>query len=166
MEDFNEKPLDYQEPQHQQVRFAGFWIRFAAYVVDYLLIGIPMLLFNNILDKFLPYQYTPQTYMNINDPSFLQLIIVSIFEMLLVYWPYFAITESSAKQATIGKQLMKIKVVNKSGERITFGRATIRYFSKILSAIIFYFGFIMAGIDVRKQALHDKIAQTYVVYNQ
>ena len=82
---------------------------------------------------------------------------------LASFWLYFAFMESGPRQATWGKRLLKIKVVGKDGGRISFARATGRAFSKWLSSMIMYIGFIMAGLTNRKRALHDYIVDTYVV---
>ncbi len=87
--------------------------------------------------------------------------ITAIF--LLIRWLYFAIMESSSYQATFGKQLLDIKVTDMEGKRISFWRATIRYFAKILSGMIFYLGYLMIGFTEKKQGLHDIIAGTLVV---
>ena len=50
------------------------------------------------------------------------------------------------------------------GHRISFGRASGRYFAKIVSTVILLIGFLMAGWTSRKQALHDLIAGTLVVH--
>ncbi|RLD22428.1 MAG: RDD family protein, partial [Bacteroidetes bacterium] len=83
---------------------------------------------------------------------------------LIVYLLYFAGMESSKYQATLGKMAIGVIVIDENGNRISFGRGAGRLLSKILSAMILYIGFIMAGFDSRKQALHDKIASTFVVY--
>ena len=59
---------------------------------------------------------------------------------LLIAYPYFALMESSRWQGTLGKQAMRIKVTNMNGERISFGRATGRYFVKIISSVEFMLG--------------------------
>lgn len=79
------------------------------------------------------------------------------------FWLYFALLESGKRQATFGKRLLGIKVVGADGGRIRFGRATGRVFAKFLSYAIMYIGFIMAACTNRKRALHDYIAETYVV---
>uniref|UniRef100_UPI00314502C5 RDD family protein n=1 Tax=Peribacillus sp. TH14 TaxID=2798481 RepID=UPI00314502C5 len=66
-------------------------------------------------------------------------------------------------KATVGKILLNIKVTDLNGGRIGFGRATGRYFATIISGMIFYIGYIMAGFTSKKQALHDMIAGTVVV---
>jgi uncharacterized RDD family membrane protein YckC len=71
--------------------------------------------------------------------------------------------ESSARQATLGKMALGIVVTDLDGNRIGFGRATGRYFAKILSALILLIGFIMAAFTQKKQGLHDIIAGTLVV---
>jgi uncharacterized RDD family membrane protein YckC len=78
-------------------------------------------------------------------------------------WLYFALMESSSKQGTLGKMALSIVVTDVNGNRITFGRATGRYFGKILSGLILYIGYIMVAFTEKKQGLHDMIAGTLVV---
>lgn len=92
----------------------------------------------------------------------LNLIYVLIF-VILVPWLYYSLFESSNKQATPGKMILGIVVVNLSGEKVSFFQATIRYFGKYLSSLIIYIGFLMAAFTKRKQALHDVLARTLIV---
>jgi uncharacterized RDD family membrane protein YckC len=71
--------------------------------------------------------------------------------------------ESSAKGGTLGKMAIGIMVTDMTGNRISFGRATGRYFAKILSQMILMIGFLMAGFTQQKQALHDILAGCLVV---
>jgi len=89
-------------------------------------------------------------------------MLVGIFTMV-VSWLYYALFQSSSWQATPGKRLLSMKVVDYHSNKITFGRATGRYFAKILSALILYIGFFMILWTKKKQGLHDKIAETYVI---
>jgi uncharacterized RDD family membrane protein YckC len=82
---------------------------------------------------------------------------------VVIEWLYFAGMESSAGQATLGKRALGIKVTDMSGNRITFGKATGRFFGKILSSLILLIGFLMAAFTQKKQALHDLLAGTLVV---
>jgi uncharacterized RDD family membrane protein YckC len=77
-------------------------------------------------------------------------------------WLYEAAMESSSKQATLGKMVLGMRVTDLQGNRISFARATVRHFSKYISAMIIFIGYIMAGFTDRKQALHDMIAGTLV----
>jgi uncharacterized RDD family membrane protein YckC len=79
-------------------------------------------------------------------------------------WLYFALFESGAMQATPGKRALGLKVVDDDGARIGFGRASGRFFGKIVSGAVFYIGFLMVGFSERKQALHDMMANTLVVF--
>jgi len=97
-----------------------------------------------------------------HDLHFLMFMLT--FPML--NWLYRGIMESSSKQATIGKMLLKIKVTDLAGNRISFLRATSRHFSKVISTLIFSIGFIMAAFAAKKQALHDKMAGCLVVAEQ
>src|SRR4028119_63490 len=82
---------------------------------------------------------------------------------ILIAWLYYAYQESSDKQATLGKQAMGIVVTDLEGKPIDFMKATIRYFTKIISSLILLIGYIMAAFTERKQALHDIIAGTLVL---
>ncbi|MDF2926046.1 MAG: hypothetical protein K0R57_4960 [Paenibacillaceae bacterium] len=81
---------------------------------------------------------------------------------LAASWLYFSYMESSAKQATLGKQLLQIAVTDLNGNRLSFGAASLRYFSKLLSMITVV-GFIMPAFTEQKQGLHDRLAGTLVL---
>jgi uncharacterized RDD family membrane protein YckC/DNA-directed RNA polymerase subunit RPC12/RpoP len=68
--------------------------------------------------------------------------------------------------ATLGKMMMKIKVVSPEGGPISYGRATGRHFAKLLSGIILYIGYLMAFWDDEKRALHDRICNTRVISSE
>ncbi|MMZ67323.1 RDD family protein [compost metagenome] len=76
---------------------------------------------------------------------------------------YFSLMESSKYQATLGKMLLGIVVVNRNYERLTYGKALVRYLGRLLSALTFGIGYIMAAFTKNKQALHDLVADTYVL---
>ena len=76
---------------------------------------------------------------------------------------YYAFMESSRFQATLGKVVMGIKVTDQNGHRLDFAKALLRNLSKIISGIVLGIGYLMIVFDDKKQGLHDKIADTYVV---
>jgi uncharacterized RDD family membrane protein YckC len=82
---------------------------------------------------------------------------------LVVAWLYFALQDSSAHQATIGKRVMDIHIRTLGGEKVDFKTASIRYFSKLLSSLLFLFGYIMAFFSAERKTLHDRLANTLVV---
>ena len=81
----------------------------------------------------------------------------------MVSWVYFAAMECSSKQATLGKMTLGIIVTDVDGETLSFGRASARYFAKILSAATLGIGYLLIAFNARKQGLHDLIAGTLVV---
>jgi len=82
---------------------------------------------------------------------------------LIFWWLYFALLESSSKQATFGKQIMGLKVTDQNGRRISFGKATGRFFAKLLSWMTLLIGFFLAFFTEKKQALHDIITNCLVL---
>ena len=131
------------------MRYAGFWVRLVAVVVDSLLVTVPA------------YAVAAVGWASAYNDA-IGAGIVFIFYCLLV-WLYFTLFESGGWQATPGKRLLGLRVTDLSGDRISFGRASGRYFSKILSFLVFFIGFIMAGLTDKKQGLHDKFAGTLVL---
>ncbi|NGX45518.1 MAG: hypothetical protein K940chlam2_00673 [Chlamydiae bacterium] len=83
--------------------------------------------------------------------------------MLIASWLYFALMESSAMQATIGKRCLKLCVADLDFTRISFWRASGRYFGKLLSRLMFFFGFVMILFTKKRQGLHDKLTRTVVL---
>jgi uncharacterized RDD family membrane protein YckC len=84
--------------------------------------------------------------------------------IFLVSWLYYALAESSSWQATLGKKMLNLKVTDMTGQPITFGRASGRYFAKIITGMIpLAIGYILAGFTEKKQAVHDMIASCVVL---
>jgi uncharacterized RDD family membrane protein YckC len=100
--------------------------------------------------------------------SFLGALMLALAEAVLVVlairWIYFAYMESSPRQATLGKAALGLMVIDGEGHRISFLRATGRWLGKLISWAILGFGFYLIGFTEKKQALHDLIADTRVVY--
>lgn len=147
--------------------YAGFWLRFVALIIDYLILGVltgfvivPILGAFGVMGSM--------GDMNEMDESFIAGMIAAMTGTLalvniVINWLYFALMESSSWQATLGKRAVGVKVVTEEGGRISFVTATIRYIGKIVSGAILLIGYIMAAFTAKKQALHDMIASTYVV---
>jgi len=88
---------------------------------------------------------------------------IYFFLPVVLDWLYFAGLHSSKKQATIGKLLLGIVVTSDRGDRIGFGKATLRYIVKSLCVLTLGIGFIPIKFTKRKQGLHDLFAGTVVV---
>ncbi|MCF8379106.1 MAG: RDD family protein [Bacteroidales bacterium] len=150
--------------------YAGFWWRFLSHLIDQLIISaamsiiiLPLLgIFGVSLYGLSESGYDMEDPKVILGPLFLLYFVVIVFS-ITANWLYYAFMESSKNQGTIGKMVLKIKVTDYNYNRISFARATGRYFGKIISGLILYIGYIMAGFTDKKQALHDIIAGCYVI---
>ncbi|WP_110934047.1 RDD family protein [Paenibacillus bouchesdurhonensis] len=142
--------------------YARFWKRALAAMLD-LLVVASIHQVSVILSIFIMYSFsTINNYERFDELLWIFDIVRSVL-VLVVLWCYFAIMESSKFQATFGKLAMGLKVVDQEGKRITFRRATARFWSKSLSAITVLIGWFIAGFTKKKQALHDLIADTCLV---
>lgn len=137
--------------------YAGFWRRVIAYIIDAIVLSIVFGIVGAIFGVV-------AGGANEGNAGVIASAGVVLYIVLIVgQWLYFSLMESSAKQATLGKMALSIKVTDLDGRRIGFGKATGRFFGKIISGIILYIGFMMAGWTQKKQALHDMMAGTLVV---
>ncbi len=139
------------------MRYAGFWKRFCAALVDGIIVNIAVSISGFIIGLI----FGTATSNTESSQAFTSLIggILGI----VISWLYCASMESSSEQATLGKQALGIKVTNLEGKPISFEQATGRHFAKILSTLIFLIGYIMAAFTAKKQALHDILASTLIV---
>jgi uncharacterized RDD family membrane protein YckC len=137
--------------------YAGFWARFAAFIVDRIVVLAVSFAVGFVFAFVL-------VIANEGDPAILEGPTGYLLNLagFIGEWLYFALMESSRRQATVGKMALGIVVTDLYGRRITFGRATGRYFAKIISALILFLGFLMVAWTQRKQGLHDMIAGTLV----
>jgi uncharacterized RDD family membrane protein YckC len=143
--------------------YAGFWRRFVALVIDSLILYIvtfPVHLFFhvNVMGWMRPDELSPEDLAALFSSAFRVFCFNAV-----VNWLYFALLECSPRQATLGKMALNIRVTTLDGRRITFARASGRYFAKFVSGITFLIGYVMAAFTKRRQALHDIIAQTLVL---
>jgi uncharacterized RDD family membrane protein YckC len=143
------------------VVYAGFWLRAVAYVIDLMLVTI--IGSTTILLPLMAKGAIPA-----DKPWFLltaggrQVFAIQLLVQMLC-WVYFAGFESSSWQATPGKRILNLAVTDMQGRRITFARASGRFWGKLISQFILFFGFAMAGFTEKKQALHDMLAGCLVI---
>jgi uncharacterized RDD family membrane protein YckC len=147
--------------------YAGFWKRLVAYIIDSALLGtvgfIVSLPFLGLVGiGAMSAHDEPEAAAGVIMAAVGAYLIV-LGAMAVVGWLYFALMESSGAQGTLGKMALGIKVTDLQGNRISFGRASGRYFGKILSSLILNIGYVIAGFTQQKQALHDIIAGCLVV---
>ncbi len=153
-----------------QVKYAGFWLRFVAYLIDDIILSaigfvislpfIGTIIFSGIAISELDEGDGSKLF---GVAGIVGTVLLLIITITAVGWLYFALMESSKQQATLGKMALGLKVTDMEGNKVSFGRATGRYFGKILSNMIFMIGYILAGLTEKKQALHDMIAGCLVI---
>jgi uncharacterized RDD family membrane protein YckC len=154
--------------------YAGFWLRFAAYLIDYIIIGIGNIVLTIpaiaaivwISGGFDRVEDLKEIFKDNNLQNFS--LIIGIITLLSLFsfvfkWLYYALFESSKYNGTFGKIAVGIRVLDYQGNGISFGRASGRYFARIITNLTLLIGYIMAGFTEQKQALHDMVAGCIVV---
>lgn len=139
---------------------AGFWLRLIAVIIDGVLSQLLLIVVAYPLGFALGVSMAETSTMAEIEAAGEGLGAVL---GLLIQWLWFTLFESSTWQATPGKKMLGIKVTDEHGNRIGFGKANARYWSKILSTLILFVGFFMVAFTKKKQGLHDIIAGTLVV---
>ncbi|HYB62003.1 MAG TPA: RDD family protein [Methylomirabilota bacterium] len=140
----------------QRSPYAGFWRRFVALWIDQIILvffTLAVMAFSGIAMSHLPPNATSRALIGW---AMIVLLVASVSM-------YFALLESSAKQATLGKMALGVVVTDLNGKRISFARALARTFAKIVSGLPLNIGYLIAGFTEKKQALHDKMASTLVM---
>jgi uncharacterized RDD family membrane protein YckC len=143
----------------EQPGYAGFWRRAVAALVDGQLLNVGSVLLLLALGVPYPRVSIAADGSPVFAGSWLALILVGA----PAAWLYFTILESSALQSTPGKLIFGARVTDLAGRRITFARANARYWGKLLDVPTLAVGYLMAAWTRRKQALHDKLAETLVI---
>jgi uncharacterized RDD family membrane protein YckC len=147
------------------IHYAGFWKRFIAALIDFLILYIIYFIIITPFLSLLGLSILNNSYSTGITTGLIGVGVLTYFSLIIVSWLYYILLESGPRQSTFGKRAMGIKVTDLNGNRISIGQATGRYFGKILSALILYVGFFMAGFTEKKQSLHDIMASCLVVDN-
>jgi uncharacterized RDD family membrane protein YckC len=127
------EPSTASQPGPMVLPRVGFWQRFAATLIDAVLIGVLM------------------AFLRGRPPAF------------ILIWTAYHIAMWTWKGTTIGGMVFGLKIIRTDGRAINFAIALVRALSAFLSAAAAFIGFFWAGWSADKQSWHDKIAGTYVV---
>lgn len=119
---------------------AGFWVRAAAWLIDTIILVVPVLV----------------------AVAFPAAWFVAL-PLVLLYYP---VLESSRWHATLGKRFYGLTVITTPGTHISFVRALVRHLAKYLSGALFGIGYLMIAWRSDKRGLHDLIAGTHVAWRQ
>ena len=147
--------------------YAGFWLRLVAYFLDSIILTVGIVASSMIVTLPIGILGSASRGGGGNPGPMSGLFVLLGCGMYvlppILMWCYFALMESSRHQGTLGKMAMGLRVTTLEGERLTLGRATVRFLGRIISGLTLLVGYIMAGFTEKKQALHDIIAGTLVL---
>jgi uncharacterized RDD family membrane protein YckC len=150
--------------------YAGFWLRFLAYIIDNIVLGVIFGVVALLAIAAIGVDYFRAMIQGLQDGNgefpvaLVSAILIAALLSAVVSWIYHAWMESSQYQGTLGKMALGLIVTDLNDQPVTFGRATGRFFAKIITGLIpLGIGYIMAGFTEKKQALHDMIASTLVL---
>lgn len=145
--------------------YAGFWIRFWAKLIDGLILLIPLAAFNIAIALMVPdMDFSGEFRGELTAATMAGLGLMYMMQVAipLGYNTFFV----GRYSATPGKMALGLRIILPGGDRISYPRALGRHFAEFLSQITLYAGYVMAGFDLEKRALHDHIAGTRVVRKQ
>ncbi len=151
-------------------KFAGFWRRLVAYLIDNTIICLVffVLFMIAIIGYFLGVASAEESQWlaDLTDPTKISSAMIFIWVFLLAltigYFTYFHGTTGR----TPGKMILGLQVVGEDGKPLTFGVAFLRAVGYFISSIVLNLGFIWVAFDKRKQGWHDKIAGTVVIIRE
>lgn len=142
---------------------AGFQIRLLSFLID-IFILLFVLFAANLTVWFVvfPPFYKLASVLNLNPIPFEELIISGFFLFVIFFYFVYYVGKNGA---TPGKKILGIQIIGINGKPVGYGIAMGRYFAGLLSASLFFIGFIWMLFDEKyAQALHDRICKTRVVY--
>lgn len=134
------------------VAYGGFWRRLVAACVDALVLFFPAATLRLLLNLD-PFGFNPRSPVS----------FVAMGGELLLDWLYAALLIGSSTRATLGQRIMGLEVTSVGGERVSFARASWRYFAQMFTVLTFGVGHLMQLFTPRRQTLHDLLSGTVVV---
>lgn len=136
----------------KEQEYAGFWIRFGAFLIDLIIMTI-------VLSVLLSFIYGEEYWLTDQFIyKFWNIFLGYIVPIVATIWFWLRFL------GTPGKMITNLKIVDaKTGNKLSFGQAIGRYFAYIPAILPLGLGLIWVGIDKKKQGWHDKLAGTVVI---
>ena len=147
------------------IDYAGFWVRLVALLIDVAILVLVYVVINNIYAGA-----TGEGWMwaveeevlveELIEPSstwFINLLILIVLSIayFIGFWAW--------RGQTPGKMAVRVRIVRLDGSSIGWIGAAMRCMGCIITGLPFLAGFLWVALDARKQGLHDKLAETFVV---
>jgi len=153
----------------RSVRYAGFWIRLVAYLVDAVLLNVVAIPLNLVAFGNSGFVCASTNYTVITSGISIRAVNYSCSPTGAGYLIYFVLgllyfTFMWSTGATLGQRLLRIRVVDAAtNEPLSLGRSLARYFGFVISAIPLAIGLIWAAFEPRKRGWHDHMAGSLVL---
>ncbi len=153
-------------PEAGAMRYSGFWLRFAAKLVDGLILGV--------VNQILCVPLFIAAFSEGMDAGRRGVDLDLLHGPLVAVWAITVLVQIAIQAgyntvfvgkyaATPGKMVCGLKVVLSDGGKVSYLRALGRFWAEMVSGIILYIGYLMAAWDDEKRALHDHMCNTRVV---
>ena len=146
---------------------AGFWIRFVAFLIDGLILMVMMSVIIGIGGAVAAVGLRLDRQKSEDEYAILIIIggLLAVVVAIAIGWLYEALMTSGRHGATFGKRALGLRIVRADGAPLSFGRATGRHFLKamITPMVPFAVGYLLAAFTNGKRALHDFMADTFVI---
>ncbi|SRR6266568_109286 len=150
-------------------RYAGFWVRFGARLIDGLVLTVPILIIAALLIPNLIRASKSQA----PNPA-LGGFTLTVFAVFFLVTVCYEVGMLRYRGATLGKMACGLKVIRSDGRSLEWGVSIGRFFMwNVVTNGIPYLNFILMlvssitlGVDGEKRALHDRVCDTRVVYKQ
>jgi len=161
-----------EKPKEYALEYAGFWVRLAAALIDVSILIVSIYILYCVISQSLFWIFPDvrSLFARLMDISggapisggMIWVIATILLGMLLCSTIYCVAMWATLGQ-TVGKMSIGIKIIRTDSSPLDARAAFVRFLGSLLSTASLGIGFIMIAFDSRKQGLHDRIADTYVV---
>ncbi|MGE7835825.1 RDD family protein [Viridibacillus arvi] len=141
------------------MNYGGFWIRFLATIID----GAVVMVATALIGVVLKVPKGVISEMIFGDELYLSTYPLYSWILIIVGILYFVGLPATTWRGTVGKKVLGIEIVDTNGDTISIFRSIIRNIARIFSGLLLCLGYIIAAFHPQKRALHDLVANTYVV---
>ena len=156
---YSASPYQVAPSQPAQPAYSGIWIRFAAYLIDSVILWIALVVFEVVIAIVAAILLRASGNVDGPPQSFFTLFTIILYLISILYFIYFWGMGSTPGMRRFGLEIVDAN----TGQPIGFGRATIRYLGFVVSILACYIGLIWAAFDSQKQGWHDKLANSVVI---
>jgi uncharacterized RDD family membrane protein YckC len=136
---------------------AGVGTRAIAHLVDVLLLGIVYILLGIAM--------TTWNWLNVFGQATSYVIGLVIVISFFIFWGYFIVLEYFLSGQTLGKKLVKVRVVQVNGRPVTFFASIVRNLLRLIDVLPtgYLVGVIVMLIDKKERRIGDLAAGTMVI---